>query len=114
MPLASAARCPRPQLTIDKGVLLLAMVPYPSMHKHIKRKTRCNTSNALGRYPQADYKRGKRFRKLFKALTSTKAMRVVNRYWFRSLSTLGLLLSAHIVCFVIAIVLVTQQVRARR
>jgi len=57
----------------------------------------------------ADYKRGKRFRKLVKMLKTPRAMVAVQRYWRRSLGVLGCLLAVHIVCFAISLVIIRLQ-----
>ncbi|KAG2423149.1 hypothetical protein HXX76_015534 [Chlamydomonas incerta] len=57
----------------------------------------------------AEYKRGKRFRKLVKLMDSGQAQQVQKRFKLHALITVGILAAVHVVCFAMTVVAIGQQ-----
>ncbi|KAG2435420.1 hypothetical protein HYH02_011920 [Chlamydomonas schloesseri] len=57
----------------------------------------------------AEYKRGKRFRKLVKLMDSGQAQQVQKRFKLHALITVGILAAVHVVCFALTIASLQQQ-----
>ncbi|PNW87843.1 hypothetical protein CHLRE_01g004124v5 [Chlamydomonas reinhardtii] len=57
----------------------------------------------------AEYKRGKRFRKLVKLMDSGQAQQVQKRFKLHALITVGILAAVHVVCFVLTLASLQEQ-----
>ncbi|KXZ45668.1 hypothetical protein GPECTOR_52g66 [Gonium pectorale] len=83
--------------------------PYPDDDAASEGGQSAMSGQSAGAGGGAEYKRGKRFRKLAKMMDSGQAQQVQSRFRAHALFVLGLLVMVHIVCFVLTVTSIQSQ-----